>query len=485
MSERYPSTLNHRYSLLAVIGSGGMGVVWRAFDRSLRRHVACKVFSDSDIQDPANAKRFQREALHIASLSHPNIVMVYDSGTDGGFSYIVMECVDGASLRQLLGTPDPLPTGAAVSIAVQVLAGLAHAHDRGIVHRDIKPANLLIQSNGTVKVADFGIAKSLGDITELTVAGGFIGTSTYASPEQLAGSDIGPQADLYSFGCVLFQCLSGRPPFRADGEGRHVVQHRFADPPSLSEERSDVPEGLSLVVRRAMAKDPADRFTSAQEMREAILPFVDEAEWERWLTQSRKYPSVEDTEATESQETPHLPVGRSGVTTFAHGFPGHEGLKARPSRRVMLILAALLLLAVGSVALLSGGGSGNGTAKASSLRSGHFLQPGQSLESPNQKYAVVMQRDGNLVDYSRSNKLVLWESNTSGNFGAYVVMQSDGDLVLYPHGKAAPAPGLPTSALWSSGTYGHPGATAAVLSDGHFVVRARGSGTTLWTATNQ
>ena len=311
----YPSTLKDRYSLLGVIGSGGMGVVWRAFDQTLRRQVACKVISDSEAQDPSFQRRFEREARHVASLSHPNIVMVYDSGTDGDYSFIVMEYVAGASLRQVLRASPTAPVAVVATMAVQVLAALSHAHSRGIIHRDVKPSNLLLQGNGVIKIADFGIAKSMGDMTELTAAGGFVGTSAYASPEQLAGRPISPQSDLYSLGCVLFQCLSGQPPFPAREGGRHLMQQQYADPPLLSEIRPEIPAPITGAIARSLAKDPHDRFESAQSMQEAFRNYADDSVLSTWLAQMVPVAEESDSDSTESDETPPVNASATAAKT--------------------------------------------------------------------------------------------------------------------------------------------------------------------------
>lgn len=482
----YPSTLSDRYRLLGVLGSGGMGVVWRAYDHTLQRQVVCKVLSGSIGHDPLFQKRFGREARHIASLSHPNIVMVYDSGTDGDLAYIVMEYVQGASLRQVLVSEGVLPINVTAALAVDVLAALGHAHERGIVHRDVKPANLLLDSGGNVKVADFGISKSFGELTELTAEGAFVGTSTYASPEQLSGGIVGTTSDLYSLGCVLFQCLTGRPPYVADQAGQMVLQHRFADLPSLMDFRTDIPLELSQGISRALAKEPSDRFTCAAEMREVFLPHASHDEVHTLLSRMEITVDGDRTAGTESEATPATPRGWVPGASSLSGNPHPVSMVSlkpkRLTRRISVIAAAALLLILTTMFVLlevGRGPSGNAT-HVSTISSGGYLQPGHSIVSANGRYSLVMQSDGNLVDYSTPSRVVQWESGTSGYFNAYVVMQADGNLVIYPPGRTAPAPGQPTSALWQAGTLGHPGASSELLNSGILVVRSPGSGGVLW-----
>jgi len=489
MLGEYPSTLCDRYHLLGVIGSGGMGVVWRAYDQTLGRQVACKVLSGSFAHDPVFQKRFHREAHHIASLSHPNIVMVFDSGRQGDHSFIVMEYVQGASLRQVLGSCGLLPIGVMAALAVGVLAALGHAHDRGIVHRDVKPANLLIENGGGVKVADFGIAKSLGEMTELTAEGGFVGTSTYASPEQLAGRTLGAASDLYSLGCVLFECLVGRlPDGTEDKPGNLAAQDLYANPSSIAKLRPDTPDEISRGIARALAADPSDRFISAVEMSEVFLPYAEDDQLRMLLSRSNLVDRSDQTELSRSDATPVRPDG-FGLTRSAHLGVSHptsvtvESANRRRRKIYKLAIAAVLLIGAIVAGLVAiGGENGAGTKRISAMPSGGFLRPGHSIGSPNGRFILEMQIDGNLVDYSRPGRVALWQSGTSGNFNAYVVMQADGNLVVYPYGKTAPDPGQPTSAVFDTGTSGHPGASATLLNSGVLEVRASGTDTVLWKA---
>ena len=262
------ATLGGRYDLVEMTGFGGMAQVWRCFDRELHREVAVKILDTHPSDDPSTLQRFRREARHVASLSHPNIVPVYDFGVADGRAFLVMEYIDGPSLRDLLSPA--LSVAASAQVGVDVLSGLAHAHRRGIVHRDVKPANILLASGGAAMVADFGVARGTGDVTELTAVGSFVGTATYASPEQFSGAAIVPASDLYSVGSCSYRCLAGRPPFEADEAGHLVLQHRFADADPIHELCPDVSLELAAVIERAMAKSPDERFADAMSMRAAL-----------------------------------------------------------------------------------------------------------------------------------------------------------------------------------------------------------------------
>ncbi len=266
--------LADRYELLDDLGSGGMAHVWRARDRRLNREVAVKVLSEHLASDQSFRDRFAREAMHVASLKHPNIVTVHDYGTERDDTYyIVMELVEGESLQDRLTATSPyMDIELAVRLSAETLAGLAHAHERGIVHRDIKPANILLTREVTAKLADFGIARAAADTgSSLTTAGGFIGTPSYASPEQLSGLPSTAITDQYSLGCVLYQCLTGRPPFEAEIPAGVMAQHLQKAPQPPRHHRPEIPGALEGVVLRALEKEPEHRFDSATHMREALL----------------------------------------------------------------------------------------------------------------------------------------------------------------------------------------------------------------------
>ncbi len=251
-----------------------MATVWRAEDPLLARSVAIKTLDPVLGEDPDLRSRFRREAVAAAAVAHPNIVATYDTGEDDGVAYIVMELVDGATLRQAIDLHGALPPARAADIAAQVADALAAAHARGLVHRDIKPSNVLIQLDGRAKVTDFGIAKVADQPTEdLTRTGNVMGTARYLSPEQLEGQPVDERADIYSLGLVLYEMLTARPPFGGDTEISTAVARLTTTPPPVTDLRPEVAPGLAHVVDRALARAPADRWPNAAAMRDALTPF--------------------------------------------------------------------------------------------------------------------------------------------------------------------------------------------------------------------
>jgi eukaryotic-like serine/threonine-protein kinase len=264
--------LDGRYQLGSLLGVGGMARVYLASDRVLERQVAVKVLSPPYAQDPVFVERFRREARSAARLSHPNIVAVFDSGSDADQHYLVMEYVAGQSLAELLGRQGRLAPRRAAELAVEVCAALAAAHAQGLVHRDVKPANVLVGDDGQVKVTDFGIVKAAATAT-LTGTGTVLGTAAYLSPEQAQGGPVDARSDLYSLGCVLYELLCGTPPFGSGVDSppvavatRHL--HQPPEPPSAHNRQVD--PGLDAVVLTALAKDPALRHQSAIELQDAL-----------------------------------------------------------------------------------------------------------------------------------------------------------------------------------------------------------------------
>jgi eukaryotic-like serine/threonine-protein kinase len=259
-----------RYRLGPTLGAGGMARVVAAHDLRLDRQVAIKLVPVAGI-DRAGRERFVREARSSAGFSHPDAVAVYDAGEADGYLYLVMELVDGTSLAGRLADEGALDVDEALRITGHVLAALGAAHRAGIVHRDVKPGNVLLGRSGEVKLADFGIAKRLGDMSaDLTGSGRFVGTPKYLAPEQVAGRAATPATDLYAVGVVLYEMLTGRPPYDFGDPMAIAIAHRDAPIPDLHGARSAVPDPVAAAVKGAMAKDPAERFASAEQMAAAL-----------------------------------------------------------------------------------------------------------------------------------------------------------------------------------------------------------------------
>src|ERR671931_775536 len=253
-----------RYRILRKLGSGGMANVYLAEDQELGRRVAIKILNDRHANDDQFVERFRREAKNAAGLSHPNIVSIYDRGEAEGTYYIAMEYLDGRSLKELIVGRGPAPVNVAIDYARQILAAIRFAHRHGIVHRDIKPHNVLVDAEGRLKVTDFGIARA--GTSQMTEAGSIIGTAQYLSPEQAKGAPVDQTSDLYSVGVVLYELLTGVVPFSGETPVEIAMKHLSTVPSPPSAKRKDVPRDLDLVVMRALAKDPSERYQSADEM---------------------------------------------------------------------------------------------------------------------------------------------------------------------------------------------------------------------------
>jgi serine/threonine protein kinase len=253
-----------RYRIVRKLGSGGMADVYLAEDEELGRRVAIKILNERHANDESFVERFRREAKNAAGLSHPNIVSIYDRGEAEGTYYIAMEYLDGRSLKELVVARGPLPIGDAIEFTRQVLGALRFAHRKGVVHRDIKPHNVMADADGRLKVTDFGIARA--GVSQMTEAGSIIGTAQYLSPEQARGAAVDQRSDLYSIGIVLYEMLTGTVPFTGDSPVEIAMKHLSDTPRPPSLERPEIPPDLDMVVLRALAKSPDDRFQTAEEM---------------------------------------------------------------------------------------------------------------------------------------------------------------------------------------------------------------------------
>jgi eukaryotic-like serine/threonine-protein kinase len=257
------TTINGRYVTAELLGGGGMAQVFLARDEVLERDVAVKVLRAQYAEDEEFVERFRREALGVASLSHPNIVQVYDRGvSEDGRYYIAMEYVPGGTLKDRIVRDGPLHPHTALALAVQVAEALGAAHERGLIHRDVKPQNVLLTASGAVKVADFGIARAAAAVV-ISATSAVLGTARYMSPEQAMGREVGPPSDLYSLGVVLYEMLTGEVPFEADTPVATSMKHVNDPPRSPKEIREDIPEVVNTVVLRLLAKDPGARYASA------------------------------------------------------------------------------------------------------------------------------------------------------------------------------------------------------------------------------
>ena len=275
MTTGVPEQLGDRYRLGELLGRGGMAEVHIGQDVRLGRDVAVKMLRPDMARDPTFQARFRREAQSAASLNHPSIVAVYDTGEDdfagNPVPYIVMEYVEGSTLRELLASGSRLVPERALEIVDGILAALAYSHQRGIVHRDIKPANVMLNRNGEVKVMDFGIARAMSDgASTMTQTSAVIGTAQYLSPEQARGEQVDARSDIYSAGCVLYELLAGRPPFVGDSPVAVAYQHVREEPVPPSRIDPDVPAAADAIVLRALTKNREERYQTADEMRADI-----------------------------------------------------------------------------------------------------------------------------------------------------------------------------------------------------------------------
>jgi eukaryotic-like serine/threonine-protein kinase len=269
LSDTRRRVLGNRYEIQGVLGQGGMAKVFKGHDNVLGRDVAVKVLSPQFATDAQFVTRFRREAQAAAALNHPNIVSVFDTGDQGDIHYIVMEYVQGRTLRDIIRNEGPLMPERAAEIADAVAKALSAAHEAGLVHRDIKPGNIMITNEGEVKVMDFGIARTATGDT-LTQTAAVLGTASYLSPEQAQGETVDARSDIYSLGCVAYEVLTGRPPFTGDSPVAIAYKHVKDDPVPPSRLNPDIPRDLEAVVMKAMAKNPANRYQTADEMRQDL-----------------------------------------------------------------------------------------------------------------------------------------------------------------------------------------------------------------------
>ncbi|MEQ0561325.1 Stk1 family PASTA domain-containing Ser/Thr kinase [Amycolatopsis sp. NEAU-NG30] len=340
-----PRLLSNRYELGETLGYGGMSEVHHGHDVRLGREVAIKILRADLARDPQFQERFRREAQNAAALNHPAIVAVYDTGEAntefGPLPYIVMEYVEGRTLRDIVKTEGPMSQKRAMEVMADVCAALDFSHRHGIVHRDVKPANVMITKNGAVKVMDFGIARAMHDgQASMTQTAAVIGTAQYLSPEQARGESVDARSDVYAAGCVLYELITGEPPFTGDSPVAVAYQHVREDPNPPSSVNPAVAPELDAVVLKALAKGPANRYQSAAEMRSDLV---------RTLSGQRPAaPMV----MSEDERTQVMNADRRQPQRYEeYSEPDDEDPKAKRRRRtIFAVLAAIFVL--GSVLLI-------------------------------------------------------------------------------------------------------------------------------------
>jgi serine/threonine-protein kinase len=364
-ADTVPDVLADRYEIDSMLGEGGMAKVFRGTDKVLGRTVAVKVLSAQFALDDSSVARFRREAQSAAALNHPNVVSVFDTGSDDGVHWIVMEFVEGRTLKEVIQEDGPLAPDRALQIARGVALALASAHESGLVHRDVKPANIMITPSGETKVMDFGIARavtSTGDPT-LTKTGFVMGTAAYLSPEQAQGKPVDARSDIYSLGCVLYEMLAGRPPFEGNSPVAVASAHMSAEPEPISGVNPAVPREAEAVVARAMRKDPEERYQEARDMADDLGRVV-----------TGEAPLAAAAAAGAVTEPVHRPGGDTRILPAALPEPLRESFRRSPWLPAALIGGLLLLLAlVAAFVLLSSG---------SRERSRERSQPTTPAESP-------------------------------------------------------------------------------------------------------
>ena len=330
---------NGRYEIVEHIARGGMAEVFRARDLLLDRPVALKVLFPEFATDRSFVERFRREARSAANLNHPNIVSIYDWGQEDGTYFIVMEYVEGRSLRQMIREDGPVPAKQAAQIGADIAAALAFAHKNGVIHRDVKPGNVLIDPTGQVKVTDFGIARG-GDAQEaLTQTGAVMGTATYFSPEQAQGRPIDPRSDVYALAVVLYEMVVGRPPFYNENPVAVAYQHVRERPIPPRQRNPNVPAPYEAIVLKGLAKNPVNRYASAEELRADLRRFVAG----RPISAEPVMPAPAETSVLAAADaTQAVPA-----TTVLPGGPGGQGPTRHTGRYVALLVVLLALLAGG------------------------------------------------------------------------------------------------------------------------------------------
>jgi predicted Ser/Thr protein kinase len=430
MSTLLGTRLNGRYRLEARIGTGGMSSVYRAIDETLERPVAIKLMNREIATDSDQLERFRREARAVAQLSHPHIVGVIDYGEDQGRPYIVLEYVEGETLKERIRRNGELDVSEAVAYAIEIARALGCAHARHIVHRDVKPQNVLIDEEGSAKVTDFGIARSLDD-EGLTADGRVLGTTDYVSPEQALGHDVTGQSDLYSLGVVLFEMLTGTVPFSGENQVAVAMKHVREDLPDVQALRPEVSASLAAVIDRATAKDLHERYRSDEEL-------------------------IADLEDVLALETARSGSATGEATTVLRTLPSSTRrripLRIRNRRAWLALTALLAVAAIGAGIVVLGDRTHRGTGTDQTAGSGPMTPIGLRSDAA-QDYDPLGDRDEHAAETAFAidgNPATLWttESYTTGDLqkdGVGIVLDAAPATVIRQVRVRTPTPGFAAS----------------------------------------
>ena len=328
--------INDRYEIVRSIGEGGMANVYLGYDTILDRNVAIKILRGDLSNDEKFVRRFQREALSASSLSHPNIVEMYDVGEDDGVYYIVMEYVEGQTLKQLLKRRGNLTLSETIDIMLQLTDGMAHAHDSYIVHRDLKPQNIMIQDDGQIKITDFGIAMALNS-TQLTQTNSVMGSVHYLPPEQANGKGSTIKSDIYSMGIIFYELLSGSLPFKGENAVEIALKQMKEPLPSLREDNPSIPMSVENVILKATAKNPKNRYSDSRAMHDDLLTVLDDS---RLGEERYKYPYSETEENTKVMKKVEAKKDEEKEEEVASKIEDVEDIK---SKRIIIILSIVFV----------------------------------------------------------------------------------------------------------------------------------------------
>ena len=473
MTTQQPSTLIGKqfgpYAIQALLGSGGMGHVYRGFDQSLERPVAIKVLTEAAAAQPGLAERFRQEARLIARLQHPHIVQVYAFGEEDGITYMVEQLLPGPTLgerlKELATRGERFSREQILAITAQLAGALDAAHAAGIIHRDLKPANALWNANGELVLTDFGIARQVLTDMKYTQTGMIIGTPHYLSPEQAKGLTVTPASDIYSFGVVLYELIAGKVPFEGETPMTVVLEHIQSPPPSLAPLRPELPPAVDAVVQRALAKEPSERFASAGAVAQAleqawaggkatqVLPPSDihDQATSLWRGAPPANPASADTQtpsAPTPTAAPPAPAPEAPAVAPAAATPAPSSRPARRLPLVWLLGGLLLLLLLGGLALaLNANAPTDTAADPEAAPAGALTPPPPGLITFASDRAggaldiYVMNGDGSdLRDITRdagsstapvwspNRQMVAFHSDQDGDFDIYVVNADGSDL---------------------------------------------------------